>query len=92
MFIVPLFVIIKFRNNSNVLLKKKQNKQTKKPNKNHELKKRMFMLWNASQQLKKITSDIFNYLDGSQGHYAEWEKQTIKCYILHDFIYITFSK
>lgn len=39
----------------------------------------------------KLITDTFN-LDGSQGHYAERRKSISKGYILHNSIYITYSK
>lgn len=41
---------------------------------------------------RKQTLVTCNNFDGSQGHYAEWKKSILKCYILYCTIYITFSK
>lgn len=65
----------------------------KSKKKNPGIKKnRLFILWNTRQKLRKIISERLSYLDVSQGHDAEWEKPTVKVYMLYASIYITFSK
>lgn len=46
----------------------------------------------SQQQKKGWTTDTCNSLDGSPGHYVEWKKPISKGHMLHDSIYMTFSK
>ena len=41
---------------------------------------------------KELTTETYNNLDRAQGHHDEWKKPISKFHILHDCIYIIFSK
>lgn len=46
----------------------------------------------ATQQWKGVSVDVCNYSAASQGGRAEWRKSVSKDYMVHDPIYITFSR